>query len=82
MLRIVPIVKKNDERKPVKLEERTLPVCPNCSRNEGVWHTVSTCDCGCEEKLLNKEDVVCSDGRHYLKECFERMKKEGYVEEE
>jgi hypothetical protein len=76
-----PIIKKNDERKHVNLEPKTLIICPNCSRDCGTFRVVDECDCGCGE-YLDDGEAVCSEGRHYLKSCFEQMEKDGLVEKE
>lgn len=75
-----PVIKKNEERKPVKLEAKTLTICPDCSVYYGTFQVVSDCDCGCGEYLDG--EVMCSEGRHYFKACFEQMEKDGLVEKE
>ena len=77
-----PIIKKNEERKLVKLEPKTLTICPDCSRYYGTFQVVSECDCGCGEYLDDDDEAICSEGRHYLKACFEQLEKDGLVERE
>jgi methionyl-tRNA synthetase len=75
------IVLKNEERKKVVLDEKTLVVCPSCSEYYGRFEIASNCT-KCNVEFQKGREVVCSEGRHFCRDCFEEMEKNGEVEEE
>ena len=76
------IVKKNEGRKLSKIEKVLLPVCKECSISNGAWEVAGECSCGCGNYFTDECEVICSEGRHFFKDHFDEMIKQGQVEEE
>ena len=80
MNEIETIIKHNEERKPAKVEEITVHICRSCTDYYGQVAVLSECSYGCGDYFSKDEEIICSEGRHYHKSCFNAMDDNGEVE--